>query len=42
MHGYENKALSVSEKLETIQKVDAEPYVTCTKFTEELSIPVSS
>jgi tRNA G26 N,N-dimethylase Trm1 len=45
MHGYKNKhkakALSVSVKLETIQKVDAEPYVTCTKFAEELSIPVS-
>jgi hypothetical protein len=35
------KALSVSEKLEVIKKVDAQPHVTCTKVAEQLTIPAS-
>jgi hypothetical protein len=32
------KALSVSEKLEGIQKVDAEPHVTCAMVVEQFNI----
>jgi hypothetical protein len=37
-----HKMLSLSEKLEMIKKVDAQPHVTCTKVAEQLSIPMST
>jgi hypothetical protein len=36
-----HEALSVSEKLEIVQKVDAQPDVTCAKVLEQLSISLS-
>jgi plasmid maintenance system antidote protein VapI len=38
----EHKALSVSEKMEIIKKVDAEPQVTHTKVVKELNIPLAT